>query len=50
MKKKLKYLNFLVESCKEYKGNYYLSKHFKVMKKVLIISHVVASILVLLPL
>ena len=46
--KKLKYIYFLAESCKEYEGNYYLldSLHFKVSKKVLIISHVVASFLI----
>ena len=48
MKKKLKYIYLLVESCKEYEGNYYLldSLHFKVTTKVLIISHVVASFLI----
>ena len=48
MKKKLKYIYLLVESCKEYEGNYYLSDslHFKVSTKVLIISHVVASFLI----
>ena len=48
MKKKLKYIYLLVESSKEYEGNYYLldSLHFKVSTEVLIISHVVASFLI----
>ena len=35
MKKKLKYIYLLVESCKEYEGNHYLldSLHFKVSTK-----------------
>ena len=48
MEEKPKYIYFLIEFCKEHKGNKYLmdNLHFTVSKKELIISHVVVSFLI----